>query len=304
MKDRLLPSLAASLVIVSSASAAPIVISGWLTNVNGDDSPYEYAQFVATQNIDFSATPYTIVWNDVGVVGSTGTASFSDGWAGGSLLSYAFQLTSGTVTRGEVFYVGGSAQLLAGPGSNSFASQRWLRTINTSLSNGDGLGAFDSTGVFGNGGPNADGIAVFSGLANAITSTTVPLDSVFFGVAVGTAHPVTGGFKAADNDHYTSAGVFGDAGNDFLFGDLAQNQFARLSGTYNWSTSQWDVPRSGGVVTLTSGSNVSAIASAITVIPEPSTVVLAASAGITLLTRRRKSPSSNSNPVLFRVLAS
>jgi hypothetical protein len=290
MKHRLFLTLAASLVIVSSAPAAPIVISGWLTNVNGDDSPYEYAQFVATQDIDFSATPYTIVWNDVGVVGSTGTASFSDGWAGGSLLSYAFQLTSGTVTRGEVFYIGGSAQLLAGPGSNSFASQRWLRTINTTLSNGDGLGSFDSTGVFGNGGPNADGIAVFSGLANAITPTTVPLDTVFFGVAVGTAHPATGGFKAADNDHYTSSGVFGDVGNDFLFGDLAQNQFARLSGTYNWATSLWEVPRTGSVVTLNSASNSSAIASAIIVVPEPSTAVLVASAMIAVLAPRRRSP--------------
>jgi hypothetical protein len=293
MKHRLFLTLAASLVIVSSAPAASIVISGWLTNVNGDDSPYEYAQFVATQDIDFSATPYTIVWNDVGIVGSTGTASFSDGWAGGSLLSYAFQLTSGTVTRGEVFYIGGSAQLLAGPGSNSFASQRWLRTINTTLSNGDGLGSFDATGVFGNGGPNADGIAVFSGLANAITSTTIPLDTVFFGVAVGTAHPATGGFKTADNDHYVSAGVFGDVGNDFLFGDLAQNQFARLSGPYNWATSLWDVPRSGSVVMLTSASSVSAIASAITVVPESSSAFLAVSAAITVLALRRRSAHSN-----------
>ena len=197
-----------------SAHGSPIVVSGWLTNVSGDDSPYEYAQFVATQNINFAATPFTIVWNDAGVAGTTGTASFSDGWAGGSLLSYAFQLASGTVTRGETFYIGGSAQLIAGSGSTSLAGERWLRTINTSTTGGDGLGTADSTGVFGNGGPHADGIAVFSGLAGAITSTSVPLDTVFFGNAVGTAKPATGGFKAAQNDHYTSSGVFGDAGND------------------------------------------------------------------------------------------
>lgn len=298
MKHGLFLPLAVSLAIAYTAPAASIVISGWLTNVNSDDSPYEYAQFVATQDINFAATPYTIVWNDVGVVGSTGTASFSDGWAGGSLLSYAFQLTSGTVTRGEVFYIGGSAQLLAGPGSNSFASKRWLRTINTTLSNGDGLGSPDATGVFGNGGPNADGIAVFSGLANAITPSTVPLDSVFFGNAVGTAHPATGGFKAANNDHYTSAGVFGDAGNDFLFGDLAQNQFARLSGTYNAATSQWDISRTGSVVTLNSASDVSAIASAIIVVPEPSAAVLAASAMIGILASRRRSPRPSPCPKL------
>ena len=281
-------ALGALFLIDLAAHASPIVVSGWLTNVNGDDSPYEYAQFVATQDIDFALTPFTIVWNDVGVVGSTGTASFSDGWAGGSLLSYAFQLTSGTVTRGEVFYIGGSAQLLAGPGSTSFASQRWLRTINTSLTGGDGLGSADSTGVFGNGGPNADGIAVFSGLASAITSTTVPLETVFFGTAVGTAHPASGGFKAADNDHYLSAGIFGDPGNDFLFADLAQNQFERLFGTYNWGTQQWDVPRTGSVVTLNSSSTSAAIASMITVVPEPSALLLAAGGMTALFAARRR----------------
>lgn len=288
----LVPSLAA--LFLATSAQASIVVSGWLTNVNGDDSPYEYAQFVATQNIDFAATPYTIVWNDVGVAGSTGTASFSDGWAGGSLLSYAFQLNSGTVSRGEVFYIGGSAQLLAGSGSASFASQRWLRTINTTLSGGDGLGSADPTGVFGNGGLNADGIAVFSGLASAITPTTVPLDSVFFGNAVGTALPANGGFKAANNDHYTSTGVFGDAGNSFLFGDLAQNEFERLSGTYNWSTQQWETARTGSVVALNSGSTVSAIASNITLVPEPSAALLAVSSATLLsLKRRRREKAHN-----------
>src|SRR5262245_51117990 len=251
---------------ILTANGAPIVISGWLTNVNGDDSPYEYAQFVATQDINFAATPFTIVWNDVGTVE---TNLIPQGWAAGSSISYAFQLTTGTIARGEVFYVGGSGQVLAGPGSTSFASERWLRAINTTSSGGDGLGTPDSTGVFGNGGPNADGIAVFAGLAGAITPTTVPLDSIFFGVTVGTAHPGTGGFKAADNDHYSSAGVFGDAGNSFLFFDLAQNQYQRLSGRFNWLTGEWEIPRSGEVVTLNSSSQVSAIATGITLVPEP-----------------------------------
>ena len=273
--------------LVHFAHASPIVISGWLTNVSGDDSPFEYAQLVATQDINFALTPFTIVWNDVGAVGSTGTASFSDGWAGGSLLSYSFQLTSGTVARGETFYIGGSTQLLAGPGSISFADQRWLRTIHTSTAGGDGLGWSDSTGVFGNGGPNADGIAVFAGLSGGISATTVPLDTVFFGTAVGTAHPASGGFRAANNDRYTSAGVFGDPGNSFLFSDLAQNQFLRLSGTFNSATEQWEVPRTGSVITLNSGSSSSAIASTLAVVPEPSVALLAIIGALGILPKRR-----------------
>ena len=68
-------------------SASPIVISGWLTNVSGNDSPYEYAQFVATQDIDFSTMPFTIVWNDVGIEGTSGTASFSEAKHLGSALN-------------------------------------------------------------------------------------------------------------------------------------------------------------------------------------------------------------------------
>ena len=285
MHTRFPLGLFAFLSAAFTAHGAPIVISGWLTNVQGDDSPYEYVQLVATLDINFAVTPYTVVWNDVGPVADT----VSQGWAGGAVGAegtYAFQLTTGTVTRGEVFYVGGAGQRLAGPASNSFAEQRWLRVINTSTTSGDGLGSPDTTGVLGNGGPHADGIAIFAGLSASITSTTVPLDSVFFGNLVGNAHPVSGGFKMADNDHYSSNGVFGDAGNAFLFGDLAQNQFEHLSGTYNWSTGQWDVARTADIVSLNNSSTVGAIVSSIALVPEPG-IGLSGIAGLLALAARR-----------------
>jgi hypothetical protein len=288
MSNQTLLILAAVSLLPDVVAASPIVISGWLTNVNGDDSPYEYAQLVATRDLDFAVTPFTIVWSDVGLAGSTGTASFSDGWAGGSLLTYAFELTSGSVSRGEVFYMGGSAQALAGQGSPSLASKRWMRTINTAVASGDGLGSPDGNGVFGNGGPNADGIAVFAGRATAITSATVPLDTVFFGSAVGTAHPTSGGFKAADNDHYSSTGVFGDEGNSFLFPDLAQNEFQRLSGTFNWYTLQWEHARTAAIIRLSSTSPVDAISSRILLVPEPSTALLTITGASILAMRRRR----------------
>lgn len=282
MNTRLPLGLSAYFFAVFTANGAPIVISGWLSVLDGNDSPYEYAQFVATQDINFAATPYTIVWNDVG----TDPSLIPQGWAASSVISYAFQLTTGTVTRGEVFYIGGSAQVIAGAGSTSIAGQRWLRAINTSTTGGDGLGVADASGVFGNGGPNADGIAVFAGLASGITTTTVPLDSIFFGAAIGTAHPTSGGFKLADNDHYSSAGVFGDPGNSFLYGDLAQNQFQRLSGKYNWATNEWEMARTGEAVTLNIGSQAAAIASQIEIVPEPG-VSLTGICGLGILALRR-----------------
>ena len=45
-----------------------------------------------------------------------------------------------------------------------------------------GIGNISATsGVLGNGGANADGIAVFDVPVNSITSSTVPVDAVFFG---------------------------------------------------------------------------------------------------------------------------
>lgn len=200
-------------VIVSSGAFAQtkgLIISEILTNPNGSDSPYEYVELLATTAINFSSTPYTIVFTD------NGTAT-SNGWKAGNSVSYAFQINTGSVVAGQVVYVGGSSML---PLSNGGVA---LRTRNTSSNGGDNFGSSNSSGVLGNGGSNCDGVAVFNCSASAISSSTVPVDAIFFGSAVGSAYKSSSsGYQMPVNDKYsggklsTSIYIAPDPGADEL----------------------------------------------------------------------------------------
>jgi len=241
---------------------AQIIISGVMANPGGTDSNYEYVQLIATQSIDFSSTPYSVV------VCNNGTAN-ANGWVTGGTLTYGFNITSGTVALGDVFYVGGSGQRISGSGSTSISSLKWVRTINNVSSGGDdGLGTGNSTtGVFGNGG-TSDGVAVFSGKISTLTNTTVPVDAIFYGTSVGGAKPSTGGYTVPDNDRYSnSQGTFGNGTNTYFFPDATSNTFIKLTGTYNFLTSTWITNRTGSQVSLSSTSTVNDILTGITLAP-------------------------------------
>src|SRR5687768_1303260 len=75
-----------------------LLISEFYQNPAGSDSPFEYIEFLVVDDIDFSVTPYTII------VSNNGTATTS-GWISGGALSYAFEITTGIVTVGDVVYV-------------------------------------------------------------------------------------------------------------------------------------------------------------------------------------------------------
>ena len=183
------------LAAATSTQAAAIVISGYIANPSGTDSPFEYVQLKATQDIDFSATPYSVVWANNG----TATAS---GWVNGVAITYGFDLSSGTVAAGGVVYVGGSGKLIDGSSSTDISGESWIRAIATNTTGGDGgLGNANSAGVMGNGG-TANGIAVFQGGIASLTATTTPVDALFYGGTVNTAKPATGGYAMPDNDHY------------------------------------------------------------------------------------------------------
>lgn len=262
-------------------ASAAVIISGVLANPASTDSPYEYVQLMATESIDFSITPYTVVF------ANNGTAS-SNGWAAGGSLSYAFTITSGTVSVGDVFYVGGSGMLINGTGSTDISSLNWLRTINTGSTTGDGFGNASSSGVLGNGGNNADGVGVFAG--GTVTNVSVPVDALFFGTGVGGAKPATGGYLMPQNDLYGGSDVFGSAGNDFYFGDPASGVYLSLTGTYNLDTQSWDVARTSTPVTLSATSAASEIAPHITLssVPEPGRAALGLLGSVAALLRRRR----------------
>jgi len=243
-----------------NATQAQIIITGYMANPAGTDAPYEYVQLIATQAINFSTTPYSLVWNN------NGTAT-SAGWAAGAAISYKFDLTTGSVVAGQVFYVGGSGKLINGIGTTDISGLTWIRAINNGTTAGDGFGTASASGTFGNGGANADGIAVF--LGTTVTSSTIPVDAIFLGTGVGTAKPASGGYVLPTNDIYNNAqGTFGNGTNTTFFSDPASGTFIKLSGTYNAVTSTWTTARTAS--SIASPTLISDIACAFTVVlPTP-----------------------------------
>lgn len=182
-----------------------LVISEFLANPSGTDSPFEYVELRATRTIDFTTTPFSVVFAET-------TGSFgSSGWASGGIYTYGFSITTGSVSVGDVVYVGGSSMTPTGPK---------LRTINTATTPGDGFGVPRSAGVLGNGGDHADGIAVFDTAIGSVTSSTVPVDAILFGLTIGNAASV--GYVLPTNDMYSggTAGVGTSLAPDPSGGDL------------------------------------------------------------------------------------
>jgi len=199
-----------------------LVISEVLANPNGTDSPFEWIELIATQNIDFSVTPYSVVACNNG----TGT---TNGWISGGTLSYAFQINSGTVTAGQVVYVGGST--MAPTGTK-------IRVINTGTTAGDGFGNAQTGGVIGNGGANADGIAVFNLPVASLTNSTVPTDAIFYGTAIGTALVNAGvdGYQLPVNDRYVGGKL---QSSSFFAGDPGSDVSIKASGFFNTASNSW-----------------------------------------------------------------
>ncbi|MBC7485419.1 MAG: ExeM/NucH family extracellular endonuclease [Cytophagaceae bacterium] len=211
-------TIACFFVCIQSLHAqSGLIISEILANPAGTDSPFEFVELTATQTIDFSVTPYTVI------VSNNGTANVN-GWITGNTLSYAFQINTGNVVKGDVVYVGGSSITVTGAK---------LRTINTVTTAGDGsIGNAQASGVFGNGGGNADGIAVFNLPVASIISSTVPIDAIFYGTAIGSALVSSGtaGYELPVNDLYSGGKL---QSTSFLATDLASAVYLVATGTYN-----------------------------------------------------------------------
>lgn len=208
-----------------------LIISEFLANPGGNDSPFEYIELVATEEIDFSVTPFSIVVSD--------GATDANGWVAGGTMTYGFNITSGKVEPGEVVYVGGSSMTPTG---------KKLRTIDTSVvpGTGDRFGDNRLSGVVGNGGATADGIAVFAADINSLTRSTVPVDALFYGTSMGAAVVANGaaGFELPYNDHYQGGKLLP---NSFLGPDPGSTQVVVATGAYDIKTASFTTPRTWSI---------------------------------------------------------
>lgn len=184
---------------LSATSNVPdFIITGWNNDPMGTDANNEYIQFRATRDINFAVTPFSVVTtNNAGA--STPTTYPLTGWALGDIRTYKFNLTTGTVLKGEFFYVGGSKKLINSTSSTSIASAKWIRSFDVSAVNGDGFGTKTSNLLANSG--NAYGVAVFRGTTVDVNST--PIDVLFVGSGglLYQASPAAG-FRVGKTDWY------------------------------------------------------------------------------------------------------
>lgn len=250
-EPRLWPRKASDIVILSATAPkiAGIVVTGFLADVGGTtvtDANYEYIQLMATRNIDFSVTPFSIVTtNNAGA--NTPTGFPANGWATGDLRTYKFNLTSGTVSAGQHFYIGANKNL-NGPGSPDISSALWFGKMYSTI-DGDGFGT-KTTNLLANSG-NGAGIAVFDKIA--VDETTVPVDVIFYGGGgnLYTAGPPARGYRITNTDYYDEKNpitlvnqpFFNQGSNTGKFAFPTGSNFAKLTGTYNTVTGRWSSAR-------------------------------------------------------------
>ncbi|WP_175635957.1 DUF5689 domain-containing protein [Pedobacter ghigonis] len=249
---------------VAMPKLSPAIISGFHVDPNGTDGNYEYIQFLATKDIDFAVTPFSVYTNN-----NAGATTFpTQGWNTGALRTYKFNLTSGSVKKGSFFYVGGAGQRINGSASTVIPASKWIASVNyTTVPGANGVG--DVTGnLLANSG-NVAGIAIFEG--TNITPNSVPLDVIFYGGANGsyyTPGPPEYGFRITITDKFstyagTSAQEYygkGTNGNDKRFaGFPTAVSFARLGGVYRANKGGWESARTMISVVLTNTSVLSDI---------------------------------------------
>jgi hypothetical protein len=248
---------------------APVIITGYINDTKGADGNYEYFQFMATRTIDFAKTPMAVITcTNAGTAAPNAGDAPGAGWATGGGRTYKFNLTSGTVTKGEFFYVGGSNKKINGPNTTDISTAKWIRSIAYVTNDGDGFGGA-SSGLLPNSG-NAGGIAIFDGIT--ITEASVPVDAILFGGTGKTTifnATTNKGYRVADNDRYNAIDVTGVAQPFFFQGTNTYviphstpsdaGIFVKLGGKFDATNKTWVTPRGFVFFTLSATSPLSAI---------------------------------------------
>lgn len=135
--------------IVKLIHHSDIVITGFLVDPKGSDSPnpgttsgggflhkggYEYVQLLALKDINFDETPYCVItgMNATNPADKTYPAAL-DGWVESkgqnTKTTYQIDINSGSVKKGQFFYVGGASYMIASYyddwGSPMIEKDRW-----------------------------------------------------------------------------------------------------------------------------------------------------------------------------------
>ena len=267
-----------------------MIIIGALVDPRGADCPkngqksydlvhpgtYEYIQLIATKDIDFSKTPYAVVAGMCSTDPKDGTyGTTGKGWVESigknTKTTYQMNLTKGSVKAGQIFYVGGTSQMIASYFTSKEERNGWLSpkiedsrwwAFDFYYKRGDNDNGREKggSGLFNNlnsdkKGNVPDGIAVFN--TTQIDENTVPVDCVFYG---GESEPrKEDKFMICDNDLYSTVGDdgaeqkhFAEGSNTWFMKQLSEHHdkgaFFMMGGT--WCKGEWLVRRVGKAMTL------------------------------------------------------
>lgn len=244
----------------------PVIITGFMSDVKGGDGNYEYIQLMATEDINFTTRPFSVVVT-TNANASNPSGYPANGWGTGNQRTFKFNLTTGTAAKGTYFYVGGSGKMINGPASTSISSANWIRAFNYTTTDGDGFGA-KTGGLFANSG-NASGLAVFEG--TTVDASTKPVDVIFVstGGSLYTAGPPAMGYRITNNDWYRVRNSRTKQDQPFYrqgsntrclsYATADQGYFNLLGGEYKLSTGRWTKARTQTNLLLTKQSLISEI---------------------------------------------
>lgn len=239
---------------------SPVIITGYLTDPTGGDANYEYMQFKATRDIDFAETNFSIVTcNNAGT-----NPAPANGWAVGLARSYKINLTSGTVKKGQFFYVGGNKNIW-GAGTTDISAANWISSTQYSTVNGADFGTATANLLANSG--NVAGIAVF--LGTTVDATSIPLDVIMYGGngVVYSAGPPEIGYRITNTDYYSTINpvtrenqvFYGGGTNKSKLTLPATGNFTQLGGVYDAVTGRWTTGRTVTSIPLSKSSALSEI---------------------------------------------
>jgi hypothetical protein len=270
-------------IINMGSSEQELLISGFMGDPKGGDGGYEYVQMLATKDLDFTATPYSIVFSSNSGANNTATP-LAAGWATGGQRTIKWNITKGGVKKGHFFYFAFQNKKISGSGGiDTFPSTANLYQKTYSATGDGGLAkasAFSaSTGPFPNSG-NTCGLAIFKG--TTVTETSVPEDVLFVasGGALDIYNPAKTpilGYRITNNDWYSMYSVnidpvtykpvivpflyYRSTGNTtnmpyavnatYLTAPTDASLFNMMGGVYSITLGRWTTARKQVVVELT-----------------------------------------------------